>query len=175
MAELRVRGTDTVLTDPEAIKDFVAGYGLDYEVWNIDKLHSEEAQNLEADTEEERILTVFEDEIAALKERGGYQTADVIALSPDTPNLDAILAKFDKEHEHTEDEVRFVVDGRGVFVIHAPDDKVFDVEVHPGDLLVVPESTWHWFELCEDKQIKCIRVFTSKDGWVAHYRDEAAE
>lgn len=175
MAELRVHGTDTVLTDPEEIREFVGGYGLDYEVWNIDKLHGEEAAQVEAESEQERILTVFADEVAALKERGGYETADVIALSPDTPNLDELLAKFDKEHEHTEDEVRFVVDGRGVFVIHAPDDKVFDVEVHPGDLLVVPEGTWHWFELCEDKTIKCIRVFTSKDGWVAHYRDDAAE
>lgn len=175
MAELRVHGTDTVLTDPDAIKEFVGAYGLDYEVWNIDKLHSEEAKKVEADSEQERILEVFSDEIDALKERGGYQTADVIALTPDTPNLDQLLAKFDKEHEHSEDEVRFVVDGRGVFVIHAPDDKVFDVEVHPGDLLVVPEGTWHWFELCEDKQIKCIRVFTSKEGWVAHYREEAAE
>lgn len=175
MAQIRVRGTDTVLDNPDAIKDFVNGYGLDYEVWNIDKLHTAEADAVQADTEEERILEVFADEIDALKERAGYQTADVIALSPDTPNLDELLAKFDKEHEHTEDEVRFVVDGRGVFTIHAPDDKVFDVEVHPGDLLVVPAGTWHWFDLCEDKTIKCIRVFTSKEGWVAKYREQAAE
>ncbi len=176
MAQIRVRGTDTVLDDPAQIKDFVNGYGLDYEVWNIDKLHAEEAQKVEADTEQERILAVFADEVDALKERAGYQTADVISLSPETPNLDELLAKFDKEHEHTEDEVRFVVDGRGVFTIHSQeDDKVFDVEVHPGDLLVVPAGTWHWFTLCEDKQIKCIRVFTSKDGWVAHYAQDAAE
>jgi 1,2-dihydroxy-3-keto-5-methylthiopentene dioxygenase len=171
MAEIRIRGTETVLNDAAQIKDFVAGYGLDYEVWNIDKLHSSEAARVQADTEQERILEVFADEIEALKARGGYQTADVIALSPETPNLDELLAKFDKEHEHSEDEVRFVVDGRGVFTIHAPDDTVFDVEVHPGDLLVVPEGTWHWFDLCEDKRIKCIRVFTSREGWVANYRD----
>jgi len=171
MAEIRIHGSDTVLTDPAKIKDFVVGYGLDYENWNIDKLHTEEAKNLEADSEQERILAVFADEIATLKERGGYQAADVISLSPDTPNLDELLAKFDKEHEHSEDEVRFVVDGRGVFTIHTPDDTIFDVEVHPGDLLVVPEGTWHWFDLCEDKTIKCIRIFTSKDGWVAEYRD----
>ncbi|WP_230470278.1 1,2-dihydroxy-3-keto-5-methylthiopentene dioxygenase [Lujinxingia vulgaris] len=170
MAELRVRGTDEVLTDAAAIDAFVKGYGLGYERWDISKLHTEEARAMEAQSEQERILKVFADEIAALKERGGYQSADVIALTPETPNLDALLAKFDKEHEHTEDEVRFVVDGRGVFTIHGEDDKVFDVEVHPGDLLVVPQGTWHWFDLCEDKTITCIRVFESKDGWVAHYR-----
>src|SRR5690554_518010 len=171
MAEIRIHGSDTVLRDAAAIKEFVVGYGLDYEVWNIDKLHTEHAKNLQADSEQERILAVFADEIETLKARGGYQTADVISLSPDTPNLDALLAKFDKEHEHSEDEVRFVVDGRGIFTIHTPDDTIFDVEVHPGDLLVVPEGTWHWFDLCEDKTIKCIRIFTSTDGWVAEYRD----
>ncbi|MFU8806236.1 MAG: 1,2-dihydroxy-3-keto-5-methylthiopentene dioxygenase [Bradymonadaceae bacterium] len=170
MAELRIRGTQTVLTDPASIREFVQGYGLDYEVWNIDKLNTPVASALKAETEEERILQVFADEITTLKERGGYLAADVIALTPQTPNLDNLLKKFDKEHEHDEDEVRFVVDGRGVFTIHAPDDKVFDVEVHPGDLLVVPRGTWHWFDLCEDRTIKCIRVFESADGWVAHYR-----
>lgn len=174
MAELRIRGTETVLTDPAVIREFVQGYGLDFEVWNIDKLHSAEAAAVEAATEQERILAVFAEEIATLKERGGYMTADVISLSPETPNLDGLLKKFDKEHEHTEDEVRFVVDGRGVFTIHGPDDKVFDVEVHPGDLLVVPAGTWHWFDLCEDRRIKCIRVFESADGWVAHYRTPPA-
>jgi 1,2-dihydroxy-3-keto-5-methylthiopentene dioxygenase len=169
MAELRVRGTDTVLNNPEQIREFVKAYGLDYERWDIQKLHSPEAARIEAPTEQERILTIFADELNTLKARGGYQTADVISLSPQTANLDVILAKFDKEHLHTEDEVRFVVDGRGVFTIHGPDDRVFDVEVQPGDLLVVPTDTKHWFTLCEDRTIKCIRVFTSTDGWVAHY------
>lgn len=169
MAELRVRDTDIVLTNPEQIRAFVKEYGLDYERWDIAKLHEAAAAKVEAATEQERILTIFSDELNTLKARGGYQSADVIALTPQTPNLETILAKFDKEHLHTEDEVRFVVDGRGVFTIHAPDDRVFDVEVHPGDLLVVPTDTKHWFTLCEDRTIKCIRVFTSMDGWVAHY------
>jgi len=111
-------------------------------------------------------------EIETLKARNGYTTADVISLRPETPNLDVMLAKFDKEHLHTEDEVRFVVDGRGVFTIHSDtDDKVFDVEVHPGDLLVVPINTWHWFTLCDDRQIKCIRLFQDTTGWTPHYRE----
>jgi 1,2-dihydroxy-3-keto-5-methylthiopentene dioxygenase len=166
MAQLRVRDTDIVLDSPDQIQAFVKEYGLDYERWDISKLHTSEVQ---AETEQERILTIFKDELNTLKARGGYQSADVISLSPSTPNLDVLLAKFDKEHLHTEDEVRFVVDGRGVFTIHSPDDRVFDVEVHPGDLLVVPTDTKHWFTLCEDQTIKCIRVFTSTDGWVAHY------
>ncbi len=176
MAELRVRGTDQVLTQPAQIDAFVNQHGLNYERWDIDKLHSPEAAKVQAATEQERILTIFHDEIEALKARGGYASADVIALEPDTPNLDTLLAKFDKEHLHTEDEVRFVVDGRGVFTIHGEDGTVFDVEVHPGDLLVVPANAWHWFTLCEDRRIRCIRVFETQTGWTPHYRaaDEAA-
>ncbi len=171
MAQLRVHDSETVLDDASQIKDFVGAYGIDYQRWNIDKLHTEEGQLRDGESEEERILRVFSDEVASLKKEGGYKSADVIALRPDTPNLDGLLSKFDKEHLHTEDEVRFVVDGRGVFTIHSEDDKVFDVEVHPGDLLVVPTDTWHWFTLCEDRQIKCIRIFESTDGWAPHYRE----
>lgn len=171
MATLTVRNEDTQLTDPDAIRAFCSNHGLQYEVWDIAKLKT--AAQGEEESDEDFILRVFADEVSRIEEEGGYQHADVISLTPQTPNLDALLAKFDKEHEHTEDEVRFVVDGRGVFTIHDVDqDVVFDVEVHAGDLLVVPRGTCHWFDLCDDKTIKCIRVFETKEGWVAHYRDQ---
>lgn len=171
MAELRVHNSDTVLTSPDDIQAFVASHGLAYEHWNIDRLNTPEGAQRDGESPQERVLRVFASEVDSLKERGGYQSADVISLTPQTPDLDGLLAKFDKEHLHTEDEVRFVVDGRGVFTIHTQDDVVFDVEVHPGDLLVVPTDTWHWFTLCEDKTIKCIRVFETTQGWTPVYRN----
>ena len=165
MAELRVRGSDEVVREEEAIRSFVEDHGLHFERWELGRL-DETPQGVE---EQEHILQTFAAEIERLKREGGYQSADVISVSEATPNLDEMLAKFDKEHTHSEDEVRFVVDGRGVFTIHGEDGAIFDVEVHPGDLLVVPEGTKHWFTLCEDRTIKCIRLFTSKEGWVANY------
>ena len=53
-----------------------------------------------------------------MKRRGGYVTADVIDVNPETPNLEAMLARFDKEHTHSEDEVRFILAGRGIFFLH---------------------------------------------------------
>lgn len=176
MAELRIHGSDEVMTSAQEISAFVKRHGaLDYQRWDIDKLHATQGAALDGESEQERVLRVFSDEVERLQEQGGYVTADVIAIAPDMPNLDAMLAKFDKEHLHTEDEVRFVVDGRGVFTIHTEEDVVYDVEVHPGDLLVVPINTWHWFTLCEDRQIKCIRIFQSRDGWTPHYRDPRPE
>ncbi|MEN0111372.1 MAG: cupin domain-containing protein, partial [Planctomycetota bacterium] len=100
---------------------------------------------------------------------------DVINVSPDTPNLDAMLAKFDKEHTHSEDEVRFTVRGHGVFWIHpANGDPVFAIEVGPGDLINVPEGTKHWFHLCDDRTIRCIRLFQDTSGWTPEYTGDGA-
>ena len=112
MAQLRIHGTDTALDSADDIRAFLADYKIDYEYWNIEKLDAQPAR--EGQTPQEHVLEVFADEVAALKARGGYQAADVIALKPDTPNLDAMLSKFDKEHLHDEDEVRFVVSGRAI-------------------------------------------------------------
>ena len=67
--------------------------------------------------------------IDALKARGGYVTADVIDVTPETPSLEGMLAKFSREHWHDEDEVRFIIEGRGLFHIHPPVGPVFAIEV----------------------------------------------
>lgn len=100
----------------------------------------------------------------------GYVTQDIIALRPDTPNLDAALKKFDPEHLHEDDEVRFVLDGEGVFDIRSLDDRWMRVIVGPGDLIVVPRGKHHRFELTEQKTIRCVRLFKDPAGWVAVYR-----
>ncbi len=98
-----------------------------------------------------------------MKRRGGYVTADVIDVKPSTPNLEAMLARFDKEHTHDEDEVRFILAGRGIFFLHLG-EKVASVEVGPGDMLRVPRGTTHWFTLCEDRRIRAIRWFQQTVG-----------
>lgn len=102
----------------------------------------------------------------------GYVTQDVVELSPTTPNLDTILAKFDKEHLHTDDEVRFVLDGRGIFDIRSKGDQWMRVEVHPFDYIAVPKDRHHRFFLMDDKRIKCVRLFKDSSGWTPHYRSE---
>ena len=106
-----------------------------------------------------------------LKEDEGYTTQDIVELSPSTPNLEDICAKFDPEHLHTGDEVRFVLEGAGIFDIRSTDDRMFRVEVTPGDLIVVPKDRHHRFELTEARHIRCVRLFQDAAGWVPHYRD----
>lgn len=172
MAEIRIRPENGhaagVIGDLDAQRAFLGRHGLDIERWPLARLDLEAARASE--DEQAYILGTFAGEIARLMASKGYEAADVIALYPETPNLDTMLARFDKEHFHDDDEVRFVVAGRGIFTIHSQsDDAVFDVEVVPGDLLIVPSGAWHWFTLCEDRTIKCIRLFRDKSGWVPHY------
>jgi 1,2-dihydroxy-3-keto-5-methylthiopentene dioxygenase len=146
-----------------AVAAFLKPYGIQYERWPL-----EERCNPDASSEE--ILAAYSPEIEKLKAEGGYVTADVINVTPDTPGLDAMIAKFNKEHIHTEDEVRFIVKGRGVFHIHPKDgSEVFSIEMTAGDWISVPAGTKHWFDFCQERTIRAIRLFQDKTGWTPHY------
>lgn len=162
MARVTVSGDGRQIDDPHAIADFLAPYGIRYEKWEVEGRLSESPSS-------EEILAAYGPEIERLKQRGGYVTADVINVRPDTPGLDEMLAKFDKEHTHSEDEVRFVVHGRGLFHIHPAEGPVFAIEVESGDLINVPRGTKHWFDFCENRTIRCIRLFEDMSGWTPHY------
>src|SRR5712692_8953263 len=111
MAAVRIPEQQRTLTTPDEVRSFLAVYGIEYEQW-----HSE--REVPADAPAEAILLAYKDKVDELNARGGYTTADVIDVKPDTPSLDAMLAKFSREHWHDEDEVRFIVSGRGVFHVH---------------------------------------------------------
>lgn len=162
MATVKVSNNDRTISHPTAVAEFLAAYGICYENWPVEGRLATEAT---ADD----ILTEYAPEIEQLKQRGGYVTADVINVDPSTPNLDEMLAKFDKEHTHSEDEVRFTVEGRGVFWINPGDDPVFSIEVEAGDMISVPAGTQHWFHLCNDRHIRCIRLFEDASGWTPEY------
>jgi 1,2-dihydroxy-3-keto-5-methylthiopentene dioxygenase len=165
MAIVTVPAESRRITDPAEIKSFLADHGLDYDVWPL-------ADRVDPAAPAERILEAYAPEIEELKRRGGFVTADVVDVYPDTPNLDTMLAKFNKEHTHTEDEVRFILQGRGVFHINPGDRPVFGIEVWAGDMISVPLGTRHWFDLCTDRRIRAIRLFQDMSGWTPHYISE---
>ncbi len=135
----------------------------------------EGSDRLPEDAGNEEILAAYEEPIRALMAEGGYVTADVINVNPETPGIEAMLAKFNKEHWHDEDEVRFIVHGRGLFHIHRPEGPVFSIEVEKGDMIRVPRGTRHWFDLCSDRTIRAIRLFQDPSGWTPHYTESGAE
>ncbi len=92
----------------------------------------------------------------------------MISLYPEHPDKDALRKKFLDEHSHSEDEVRFFVDGQGLFALHIA-DKVYAVLCEGGDLISVPASTTHWFDMGPNPNFKVIRVFDNEKGWVANF------
>jgi len=164
MARITIPEQNRTIEDTDQIAAFLKPHGIWYENWPV-------AGRVADDADNEQILNAYRDEIHRLKDRGGFVTADIINVTPDTPGLDAMLAKFDKEHTHSEDEVRFTVRGSGVFHIHPHDGPVFAIEVHAGDLINVPAGTKHWFNLCSDRTIRCIRLFEDPSGWAPEYVD----
>ncbi len=148
------------IDDEAEIRAELAALGIEYERWSLDRVPP--------DSSAETVLAAYVDEIDEMKKRGGYVVADVIDVNAETPGLEAMLAKFDKEHTHSEDEVRFILAGRGIFFLHL-DKRVVAVEVGPGDMLRVPRGTTHWFTLCADRRIRAIRWFQFTTGWTPHY------
>jgi len=162
MAIVKIPADNVTLTADAEVGAFLARHGIDYEHWTA-------AQPIAADAPAETILAAYAREIDALKARGGYVTADVIDVKPETPNLDLMLARFSREHWHDEDEVRFILEGRGLFHVHPASGPVFAIEVNAGDLIRVPRGTHHWFDLCGDRRIRAIRLFQDAAGWTPHY------
>lgn len=168
MAIVTIPDENKTLNDQDAVAKFLSTVGIDYERW-------EASSPIASDAQSEEILAAYSAEIDKLKAQGGYVTADVIDVNPNTPGLEAMLAKFNREHWHDEDEVRFIIRGRGIFHIHPPDKPVLAIEVEAGDLIRVPRGTLHWFNLCESREISAIRLFQDPAGWAPNYSESGMD
>jgi len=168
MALLRIPEEDRTITEAADVSGFLAQHGIEYECIGA-------APGLSTTSTSDEILAAWAPKIDELKARGGYVVADVIDVKPETPNLDAMLKRFSSEHWHDEDEVRLIVEGRGLFHIHPPDKPVFALEVEAGDLIRVPRGTHHWFDLCGDRRIRAIRLFQDMSGWTPHYTESGED
>jgi len=162
MAVLRIPDEQRSLRKDDEVRDYLQGIGIEYERW-------ETPADLPENAPAEQVLSAYAAQIEELKRRGGYVTADVIDVNANTPGLDAMLAKFNIEHTHDEDEVRYIIAGRGLFHIRPPQGPVVAIEVGAGDLTRVPRGTLHWFDLCGDRRIRAIRLFQDKSGWTPRY------
>lgn len=168
MAVVTVPDKNLTLSDAGEIKDYLAKIDIEYE-------RVETTPRISPDAAPEEILAAYNDEIEVLKQKGGYVTADVIDIKPETPNLETMLDRFRPEHWHGEDEVRFIVKGKGRFHIAPTNGDVAAITMEPGDLIRVPRGTHHWFDLCEDKTVRAIRLFQDTTGWTPHYTETARE
>lgn len=147
--------------DPAAIAQRLQTIGVLYERWNA-------TRPLSADAGQDEVLAAYEQDVSRLNERFGFRSADVIAIRPDHPQRAELRAKFLNEHTHGDFEVRFFVQGRGLFYLHQG-GRVCLMLCEAGDLLSVPPGTTHWFDMGTAPDLKAIRLFTTPEGWVASF------
>jgi 1,2-dihydroxy-3-keto-5-methylthiopentene dioxygenase len=152
---------ELVLREEAAIRDALADIGVEYERWSA-------ARQLDDQASQDEIIEAYREPIDRLMKLYGFKTVDVISMTADHPQKDALRDKFLHEHTHDDFEVRFFVDGEGVFYIRK-DGKVHAMHCVRGDLLSVPAGTTHWFDMGPEPHLKAIRLFTQPEGWVANF------
>ena len=170
MSELRIFRDDKpgvrerTLTEANAIARALEAEGILFERWKADI-------ELAPGDGQDKVLSAYAKPIDKLKKANGYVTADVVRMVPDAPNRAEARQKFLKEHQHSEDEVRFFVEGIGSFYLHLG-PRVYQMICERGDLLSVPDNTKHWFDMGPAPRFTAIRLFTNPDGWVAKFTGE---
>lgn len=173
MAIIKIQGTNETIEAQQEVAAFLESQEVVYEHWDINKLPEALREKFDlTDDEKEQILEAFRSDIDDISERRGYKAADVISLSDSNPKLDDLLKNFQRKHIHTDDEVRYIVSGHGVFIIQGQDERFFEVHLTPGDLISVPENITHYFTLAEDRKVVAVRIFVTTEGWVPVYEDE---
>jgi len=127
--------TQAVLLDTQdaaEIAGALSPIGVRFERWEV--------ADLPAGADADTVLAAYRPRLDAFMGETGAGTADVIRLTAEHPQADALRAKFLSEHRHTEDEVRFFHEGAGNFILHV-DGKVYDAHCTRGDLISVPAET----------------------------------
>jgi 1,2-dihydroxy-3-keto-5-methylthiopentene dioxygenase len=151
------------------IKAFFYERGIFFDQWFCDVIFDDQAT-------QEEILNAYEKDLKPFMKSGGYQTADVISINRLTENYEAIRNKFVAEHTHTEDEIRFFIDGKGLFWFNLEKEPVFNLLCEKGDIISVPAGTKHWFDAGKENPfVKAIRIFTDLSGWIPHYTKSGRE
>jgi len=173
MSELRIFDTEhpelevTVVHDHTLIEQRLASIGVRFEYWAA-------SRPLSDDADQDEVLEAYADDVARLNAEYGFKSVDVVSLRADHAQKEAMRAKFLSEHTHDDFEVRFFVDGQGMFYLHT-DGKVYAVLCTHGDLISVPSGVTHWFDMGQQPNFKCIRFFTVPEGWVGHFTESGVE
>ena len=147
--------------DETGIAAGLSEIGVTFECWRAEHV-------LAPDADDAAVLAAYADDIARLNAIGGYRSVDVARITPGHPSAPEMRAKFLAEHTHSDDEVRFFVEGSAQFYLHRA-GKVFMVVCEAGDLISVPAGTPHWFDMGPTPRFTAIRLFVSPEGWVASF------
>lgn len=164
--------TDSEATTPvwysieaEEISQKLSSKGVRFERWEADR-------DLGVDPTPETVINAYQHAIDRLVAEKGYQSWDVISMRADNPQKEVLREKFLSEHTHGEDEVRFFVEGAGLFCLHL-DGHIYQIFCEKNDLISVPAGTPHWFDMGSSPNFTAIRIFDNQEGWIAKFTGDS--
>lgn len=156
----------------EEIASILDACGVSLDFWPVrangrtEKLLGEDALEEEG---KEAILLEQDLYFERLRAAHGYLARDLIVIFPGMTGLSGLLDRFLPIHYHEDDEVRYIVDGEGVFGFVLQEGSQVELLVEKGDFIRVPRLLEHWFRLTGKQKIKAVRYFTGTAGWVPVY------
>lgn len=168
MPVLFIADKNETITDFKSVQNILKVHGVALEQWKATTLLSDTST-------QDEILDAYAHELKPFMSKNGYKAADVINVHPLTENIQVIRVKFMKEHTHSDDEVRFFVDGEGKFWFNLDTGEVLCLTCVAGDFISVPKNFKHWFDLHPKYNVKAIRIFSNTDGWLPVYTNSGID
>ena len=166
------------ITDINEISSILAEIGVALKQWELpagaDTQSLLEKAALD-DDEKNAVLNSVDHRFKQLQDEQGYTTRDLIVLHENIPGLEDILAKFMSIHYHTDDEVRYILAGKGYFGFVDQNERQYMLEVVAGDYINVPAKAEHWFEMGDSPRIKAVRYFINTEGWTPEYTQRPSQ
>ena len=86
------------------------GIGVQFERW-------EASHEFGLESNQDAVLSAYAKQVERLRVKYNFKSADVISVTPDHPEKAQLRAKFLSEHTHSDFEVRFFVEGSGLFFL----------------------------------------------------------
>jgi 1,2-dihydroxy-3-keto-5-methylthiopentene dioxygenase len=145
------------LTSPPQFVDLDTLQSIGVNYWQID------ADNFKNDAK-----------LAEIRKERNYDFTDQVTCSREKlDDYDATLRSFFREHIHSDDETRLVVDGSGYFDVRCPrSDRWIRVEVVKNDMISVPPGLYHRFTLDTKNFIVANRYFRANPCWTPLYKPQ---
>jgi 1,2-dihydroxy-3-keto-5-methylthiopentene dioxygenase len=154
--------------DRAEIARILRDLGVRFEAWDASVELAPGAGDVE-------ILAAYQRDVERIRREGPYASVDVVRILPPdgsdpswVERVKTAREKFRDEHTHAEAEVRFFVEGRGVFYLRAA-GRVTAVVCERGDWIALPAGIRHWFDMGPAPRFCAIRFFGTPDGWVASF------